>query len=232
MNTVAPASLTAPVLALQGLRKDRSAFRPLIAGLDLQLARGEILIVRGAAQCGRSLLLRLIAGLETPDAGSVRVAGEDLFRLGPRGRRQLRRSMGLLLAGVGLVGDWSARENLVAAARLAGAGAGEARERAMAALDRLGVAHTAELRCAGLATGLAHRVALARALVHRPALLLLDDPFDPLDAAGAASVADVLLQFAGAGVAVLVTDRGLGGPGPQALGGARSATLVDGSWAA
>ena len=185
------------------------AFRPALMGLDLMVARGEFLVVSGPGGCGKSALLRLLAGLEDPAAGRIRIAGEDLASMRPRARVHLRRSMGILPPGDSLLDGRSVIENVAIAAWVAGTAVDEGLRRAHAALTLVGidVERYAAMPCRRLAGGQRHCVALARALVNRPALLLLDDLVDPLDDACAARVLHVVDQFCAAGVTAIVTAR-------------------------
>jgi ABC-type ATPase involved in cell division len=205
----AGASPMAPLLLLEHVEQRYGAFRPVLVGVDLSVARGDFVVIAGAGGCGKSVLLRLLAGLEAPAAGRLRIAGEDLARMRPRLRVHLRRSMGILPAGQCLLEQRSVEYNVALAAWVAGAGFAEGLRRAHAALAMVGieVERHARTSCAQLASGERHCVAVARALVNRPALLLLDDLLSPLDAAGANRILQVIDQFCTAGVTVVATAR-------------------------
>lgn len=201
----------APVLQLECVERRYDASRPALLALDLVVARGEFLVIQGPCGSGKSVLLRLIAGLERPSAGRVRVAGEDYASLSARTQARLRRVIGFLPPGGGLLAHRSALENVALAAWAAGATRDEGQRRARAALallsaqDQDGAA--AASPCSRLSTGACRMVALARALVNRPALLLLDDLLDSLDEGLAARAMRVLDQFCAAGVTVLASHR-------------------------
>jgi ABC-type ATPase involved in cell division len=198
-----------PVLVLEQVEQRYGRLSPALAGLDLSVARGEFLVVSGQGGSGKSVLLRLLAGLETPAGGRIRVAGEDLAGMRPRVLAHLRRSMGILPQGHCLLEGRSVLDNVAMAAWVAGAGLDEGLQRAKAALALVGVdtERCAALSCGQLPWGQRHCVALARALVNRPALLLLDDLLAPLDDACAARVLQVVDQFCAAGVTVIATAR-------------------------
>lgn len=199
-----------PLLELRGVERRYGAFRPALGALDLAVARGDFLVVQGPGGCGKSVLLRLMAGLEPPSAGSVRIAGEDLAALRPRARAQLRRSIGYLPAGAGLLLQRSVLQNVALAPWVAGNDRDEGIRRARAALALVGIDadRQGDLPVGQLPVGERQCVALARALANRPALLLLDDLAAPLDGARADRVLGVLNQFADAGVAVVASLRG------------------------
>lgn len=199
----------APLLSCEAVQKRYGEFRPALMGLDLAIGRGEFVLVQGPAGSGKSVLLRLLAGLETPSAGAIKIAGEDLARMRPRALTQLRRSMGILPPGESLLRGRSVVENVALAAWVAGSAFEEGIRRARAALELVGldVERYGAVSCSELASGQRQCAALARALVNRPALLLLDDLLSPLDEATAARVIGVLDQFSSAGVTVVAAMR-------------------------
>jgi NitT/TauT family transport system ATP-binding protein len=142
--------------------------------VDLEIAAGSFTAVIGPNGCGKSTLLRLVAGLLAPAAGTVRVGG-----LVPRpgdGR------VGIAFQQPRLVPWRSTLENVALPLEVARIAPAESRERAAAALERVGMLASADVRPAALSGGMAQRVALARALVTDPPVLLLDEPFSALDA--------------------------------------------------
>jgi len=202
-------SVQAPLLSCEAVEKRYGEFRPALMGLNLAIGRGEFVVVQGPAGCGKSVLLRLLAGLEAPSAGAIKIAGEDLARMRPRALAQLRRSMGILPPGDSLLGRRSVLENVALASWVAGSAFEEGMRRARAALELVGldVERYGAASGAELASGQRQCAALARALVNRPALLLLDDLLCPLDEAIAARVLQVLDQFSTAGVTVVAAMR-------------------------
>src|SRR5580692_12938258 len=179
-----------------------------LQGLDLVVSSGELTALVGASGSGKSTLMNILAGLDSPTAGSVRVAGHDLASMSARQRLGYRRSV------VGFIWQQTARnllpyltalQNIDLPLRLAGARRGARRTRAGDLIDVLGVAHCAGRRPDQMSGGEQQRVAIAVALANSPRVLLADEPTGELDSATAASVFGAL-QTANAelGATVLV----------------------------
>lgn len=180
----------------------RRAGRDLLAGVDVAVAPGEALAVTGPSGSGKSTLLAVLAGLEPPDAGTVTLAGADLAGLEPA---ELRRRVGLVLQGYALLALLTAAENVDLALRAAGSGmATERADRALAALATVGLADRADHLLEELSGGEQQRVAVARALVGRPAVLVADEPTAELDAQTRERVLDLLFDVTRTGVALVL----------------------------
>lgn len=166
------------VLAAADLALRRGS-RPILTGAALELRAGERASLCGPSGCGKTTLLRLLAGLEPADAGRVWCGGV-LATDGPRiVLPPWRRGVQMVFQDLGLWPMRSARQHLLDAARAAGRSDGVAAAQDL--LDRLGLTACAERRPATLSGGEARRLALARALITRPTVLLLDEPFASLD---------------------------------------------------
>ena len=175
-------------------------FGPLVAlrPLDLDLGSGETIAVLGPNGAGKSTLLRMLAGLAKPSGGEIRIGGEKTSR--PDQRRQV----GLIGHQTFLSPALTVRENLQLAARLHGLA--DARQRAERGLAALDLEAFADRRAAALSRGLAQRAAIARALVHDPSVVLLDEPFTGLDPSAASRLAELLRSLPGQGrTSLLVT---------------------------
>jgi putative ABC transport system ATP-binding protein len=168
-----------------------------LGGLDAAFSRGRLAAVTGTSGSGKTTLLHVLAGLELPDAGEVRVLGRDVTLLDRDARARLRReSVGYVGQQPGLTPFLSARENVELGLALRGVDAAEATERALEALDAVGLAERTEQRVERLSTGERLRVAIARALAPRPAIVLADEPTSRLDQANALAVAVLLARLA------------------------------------
>ena len=168
---------------------------------DLVIKRGEAALLAGANGAGKSTLLRLVAGLCRPSQGTVLVGGRDLQHA-----PETRAAIGLLSHQILLYDELTARENLLFFARLYGLNDGA--ERADMALGEAGLTLRQDHRVGGFSRGMKQRLALARATLHRPPVLLLDEPFTGLDAAAGAALRERLRRFrADGGTCLLVTHR-------------------------
>ena len=192
---VSDTSATARVVVqARGLRKGYGA-TPVLDGLDVELRSGRLHAVTGPSGSGKTTLLHVLAGLELPDGGSVTVDGVDLTSLDRAGRAGLRRAkIAYVGQQAGLVPHLSALENVELT--LALRGLEEGRFAALEALDSVGLAERTTQRVGRLSQGERARVAIARAIASRPAVLLADEPTSRLDGANAISVAVLLARLA------------------------------------
>ncbi len=156
--------------------------RPIFAGLDLQVRRGRITAIMGPSGTGKTTLLRLITGQIGADRGQVRVVGEDVESLGRRGIYALRRRLGLLFQNGALLTDMDVFENVAFPVREhTDLPESLIRRLVLTKLQAVGLRGAAELMPGELSGGMARRVALARAIVLDPEILLYDEPFVGLD---------------------------------------------------
>lgn len=179
-----------------------------VAGATMTVQRGEFVAIEGPSGSGKTTMLGLLAGLETPDEGSVRVLGHDLAHLAPGERAKLRRSrIGVVFQSYGLIPTLDALENVALPLRLAGCVADEAVGRGIAALQDVDLADAAHHRVGELSGGERQRVGIARALAIQPAVILADEPTGNLDQRTGTAILDLITRHArerGAAV-VLVT---------------------------
>ncbi|GGS34019.1 MULTISPECIES: ABC transporter ATP-binding protein [Actinokineospora] len=199
------------VVELTDVRKEYSDSVAL-DGLSLTIRAGEAVAVMGPSGSGKSTLLNMVAGLDRPTSGSVVVNGEDLGRLSETGLALYRRRrIGMIFQFFNLLDDLPALDNVALAAQLTGTSPAQARRRALELLDELGIAGRRNVYPARLSGGERQRVAVARALMNRPALLLADEPTGALDSRAGEQVMDLLLDLNQIGQTLLLVthDEGL-----------------------
>ncbi|WP_415950407.1 ABC transporter ATP-binding protein [Streptomyces sp. KLOTTS4A1] len=194
-----------PLITARGIEKAYGRTQAL-RGASVSLAAGEILAVTGASGSGKSTLLHCLAGIVTPDAGSVQYAGTELGQLSEARRTELRRTgFGILFQFGQLIPELSALDNVALPLLLAGTRRADAQEQAADWLGRFGVYGQAGLRPGAMSGGQAQRVSLARALVTGPEVIFADEPTGALDTLTGEQVMTTLVQSARAsGCAVLL----------------------------
>ena len=193
-----------PALRLKGVSK-RFGERSIVQSIDLTLQRGERVALLGESGVGKSTLLNLVAGLETPDAGTVEVDGVRIDTLDDGARARLRRTaLGFVFQAFHLLPHLTVAQNVAVPLLLAGRDRRAAVAEAAAMLAELGVAAQADAWPGTLSGGEQQRVALARALVHRPAIVLADEPTGNLDPVTARAVLALLFARCEAAGATLL----------------------------
>jgi putative ABC transport system ATP-binding protein len=198
-----------------------SGGRPLtvLDGVGLEVAEREVVAVTGPSGSGKSTLLGLIAGLDTPSAGSIEVAGVEVTRLGEAAlARFRRRTIGIVFQSYHLIPTLTAAENVAVPLELAG----DARPlaRAQALLDEVGLGARAEHYPVQLSGGEQQRVAIARAMALAPPLLLADEPTGNLDSTTGGQIVDLLLALnreRGATLLLVTHDPALAGRAGRAI---------------
>ncbi|MFJ5730801.1 ABC transporter ATP-binding protein [Streptomyces paradoxus] len=174
-------------------------------GVCLEIRAGEAVAVMGPSGCGKSTLLNMVAGLDRPTSGTVQVRGQDLVKLNETGLALFRRRhIGMIFQFFNLIDDLPALDNVALAAQLTGTSARPARRRALELLDELGIAGRKDTYPAALSGGERQRVAVARALMNRPALLLADEPTGALDSRSGEQVMDLLIDLNQIGQTLLI----------------------------
>jgi len=164
-----------------------------VDAVDLEVAAGELVAVRGRSGAGKSTLLTMLGGLDEPTAGRVEIEGTDLY--GPSGSAMLGTQVASIFQGFGLVPILSAAENVEVPLRIRRADPAERTRRVAEALAAVGLAeHTAQ-RPAELSGGQQQRVAIARALVTEPAVLLADEPTGQLDSETGAQIMALIARL-------------------------------------
>jgi putative ABC transport system ATP-binding protein len=231
-----PAAASPPALDIEGLRKTfpdpGGGLRRVIEVSRFRLEAGGALALEGASGSGKTTLLHLVAGILRADTGTVRVAGEEMTALDEAGRDRLRaRRIGYVFQTFNLLQGLSALENVMLAMALAGR-ADEARARAL--LERVGLGDRLADRPRQLSAGQQQRVAVARALANRPALVLADEPTGNLDPASAGACLALLRETcleSGAALLLVSHDPAVLGALPQrtALGSVNRAGGSEGA---
>jgi putative ABC transport system ATP-binding protein len=197
------------VLRLERLGKRYSPDRPaLFDGLELELRQGEYLAIMGESGVGKSTLLNLLAGLDRPDSGRVLLEGIDLSTLNDDAITLLRRrAVGFVFQAFHVLPYLSAEENVALPLDLLGVPEPERGRRAALMLAAVGIGPLARRYARELSGGEIQRIAIARAVVHRPRLLLADEPTGNLDPRSAAQILELLRAQvkANAGAGILIT---------------------------
>ena len=202
-------------LLLRGVAKTYNRGRPnaveVLRGVDLAVAPGEVVALVAPSGAGKSTLLHVAGLLDTPDAGSVLLGGEDMTARPDRARTLARRArVGFVYQFHHLLPEFTAEENVVLPQLAHGASRGAAEARARSLLDRVGVSARAHHRPAALSGGEQQRVAFCRALANAPRLLLADEPTGNLDPATSERVFAALMDLArGEGLAALIATHNL-----------------------
>jgi len=196
------------ILVAVGLRKsydvDAAPIRAL-RGAGLTVAAGELVAVTGPSGSGKSTLLNIVAGLERPDEGQVRVLGQDLVDATETELARIRRAhIGIVFQSFNLLDGMTALENVALAALAGGAGRRDATERAEELLDLLGLLGRGTALPPGLSGGERQRLAIARALANDPDLLLADEPTGALDSGSGSEVIEILVRLHEAGRTIVV----------------------------
>jgi cell division transport system ATP-binding protein len=171
---------------------------------SFEVGRGELVTVTGRSGAGKSTLLKLIAAIEQPSAGRVSVFGENLGKLRARALPFLRRQLGLVFQDQKLLFDRSVFENVALPLRIASFERAEIPRRVRAALDKVGLLDRERAMPVSLSGGEQQRLCIARAIVHRPAILLADEPTSNLDLDHAMTIADLFQSFHQVGVTVVI----------------------------
>jgi putative ABC transport system ATP-binding protein len=167
-----------------------------LRGVSLAVPRGDMVAIMGPSGCGKTTLLNCLSGLDTIDNGVVRVDGVDLATLSDNERSAYRaRSMGFVFQFYNLLPVLSAVENVELPLLVSGVQAKEARERAMHALELVGLLPWAVSRPAQLSGGQRQRVTIARALVNNPAIVWADEPTGDLDSKNAGEIMDLIVDL-------------------------------------
>ena len=196
------------MIAAQSLTKRYPGSRGnSVDGISLAIAAGEFIAVSGRSGAGKTTLLKLLGAIEKPTGGSLVVNGQNLAALTPAALPFVRRNIGFVFQDQKLLYDRSALDNARLPLDIVGMAPREAQRRAQAALDKVGLAGRERTLPLALSGGEQQRLAIARAVVNRPALLIADEPIASLDDETAADVMRVFKAFHEVGTTVIVASH-------------------------
>jgi len=197
------------MIHLHGVSKVYPPDQAALRGLDLRVAEGEFLFVAGASGAGKSTLLKLLFGAEKSSSGEVLIGQRNMASITPDGVAQLRREIGVIFQDYKLLPRRSVLDNVAYGLEVLGVGIRERRRLAMLVLHAMGLQDRADAYPVTLSGGEQQRVAVARALIRKPRLILADEPTGNLDQEMSRRVFDLLLEANAAGVTVVVATHNL-----------------------
>lgn len=192
------------MISFTGVGKRYPGGQAGLANITFEIATGEFVFVAGPSGAGKSTLLKLIPAIERPSTGTVLVNGQNVGALRQAAIPYLRRSLGLVFQDQKLLYDRSVYDNVALPLAFSDHPPKEAERRARAALDKVGLLGRERANPIQLSGGEQQRLAIARAVVNRPSILVADEPTANLDAASAREILDIFLSFNQVGVAVLI----------------------------
>ncbi len=195
------------MIEFQHVFKSYGRGRNILADVNFHVAPGEFIFVSGPSGAGKSTLLKLMGGLEPASRGSVTVNGHRIDRLSSRSLPYLRRTVGLILQDAHLLFDRHSLDNVLLPLAVQGLDPGTAGTRARAALEKVGLRGKETLWPIELSGGEQQRLAIARAIVGRPAILIADEPTANLDHESATRIMDVFRDFNQVGVTTLIASH-------------------------
>jgi len=192
-----------PILVLEDVYKYFKADQPTLKGVNLSVERGEFVFVTGPSGAGKSTLLQLIYRAQTVDEGRILFCGRDIARLTAKSIPYLRRNLGVVFQDFKIIGHWTVYENVAVALEILSMPRRLVRSRVAEALERVGLGGRGGELTSSLSGGEQQRVAVARAIVAEPALILADEPTGNLDPTLALDVLTLFEEINDTGTTVL-----------------------------
>ena len=192
------------MIVASGLAKRYPGGFEALGGIDFTIDAGQMIFITGHSGAGKTTLIKLIASIERPTSGSLVVNGQNLSALRRSAIPYVRRHFGLIFQDQKLLFDRSALDNVLLPLQIAGLPHREAVRRAQAALDKVGLLPREKANPIALSGGEQQRLAIARAVVNRPTVLVADEPTGNLDAESATAILDIFADFHRVGVTVVV----------------------------
>ncbi len=195
------------MIEFQHVFKAYGRSRNILADINFRVEPGEFVFISGPSGAGKSTLLKLIGGLEPASRGAVFVNRQRVDKLPARARPYLRRAVGIILQDTHLLFDRNATQNVMLPLAVTGLDGRSAVARARAALDKVGLAGKEDLNPVEMSGGEQQRLAIARAIVNRPTILIADEPTANLDQDSARRIMDVFRDFNQVGVTTLIASH-------------------------
>ncbi len=192
------------MISFSGVYKRYPGGHEALKNITFAIDAGEMVFITGHSGAGKSTLLKLIAAIERPTTGSIVINGQNLGALRPRAIPFLRRNFGLIFQDHKLLFDRNVFDNVMLPLNIRGFDRREAQKRVRAALDKVGLLSREKAYPVTLSGGEQQRLCIARAIVHRPAILLADEPTGNLDAAYASDLGELFKSFNQVGVTIVI----------------------------
>lgn len=193
-----------PMIACSSVCKRYPEGLQALKEVSFEIDAGEMVFITGHSGAGKSTLFRLLTAIERPTSGSIVINGQNLSALRKSAIPYLRRNFGLIFQDQKLLFDRSVLDNVLLPLAIVGLPAREATSRARAALDKVGLLEREKAHPIALSGGEQQRLAIARAVVNRPAILLADEPTANLDAESAAAILEIFRAFHQVGVTLVI----------------------------
>lgn len=195
------------MISLKHLGKTYAGGHDALLDINLDIERGELAFLTGHSGAGKSSLLRLLALIDRPTRGSLKVNGHEISRLPSRQVPAYRRSLGIIFQDHRLLPEQSIFENIALPLRISGHPREVIQRRVRAALDKVGLLNKENEFPPALSSGQQQRIGIARAIVNKPSILLADEPTGNLDPDLSREIMDLFVQFNQVGVTVLIASH-------------------------